>query len=139
MNDRLADQHVRKDVRPQRAGEELAPVPADRAAGLGRNREIRAADRDPAIGEILPDLIGDIEMGAKAEGPGRRSRGSGGERRAGQKQKPLPHESLSPRHDSRGIGDRPTRVNRGRLPPYRTHAARRAPQRAAEGPRRYWS
>ena len=77
---------------------------ADRPAGLGGDREILAADRDPAIGEILPDLVGDVEMGAQAEGPG--GRGAGGESRAGQQAEAASSQVVLPSQRLRA-GNRP--------------------------------
>ena len=96
MDDRLADQHVGKDVGPERAREELAAMAADRAAGLGGHGEILAANGDAAIGEVLPDLVGDIEMGAEPEGAGGRRRG---QRRSGRNDDALPHRSFLPRNE----------------------------------------
>ena len=93
MDDRLADQHIGKDVGAERAGEELAAMAADRPARLLRHREVGAADRDPAIGEILPDLIGDIEMGLEPEALGGRGEGRG---RGGGQQQALQHGRSSP-------------------------------------------
>ena len=112
MDDRLADQHVGKDVGPERAGEELAAMAADRAAGLGRHREVLAADRDPAIGEVLPDLVGDIEVGAQSE----RVRGRGeGKSRAGREQETLAHESFPSRYETDRRARRASRIAMGGL------------------------
>ena len=93
MDDRLADQHVGEDVGAERAGEELAAMAADRPAGFLRHREVGAADRDPAVGEILPDLIGDIEVGLEPEALRGRGKSRG---RGGGQQQAFQHRRFSP-------------------------------------------
>ena len=136
MDDRLADQDVGENVGAQCAGEEFAAMAADRAARLDGHRKILAADRNAAVGKVLPDLVGDVEMGAQAEALGRCRQG---ERGRGRQQMPFPHESLPSRNDRQrksAMGGSES-ISPGRPPPCRARAARLAWRAPGPRPRRF--